>query len=226
MGICYNYLAGVQSKVIAADYDRTEPTVHRLIGRFQRRLAEDTQLLSILCGLLVDADDTLQGHIDLVKWVSTATPQEIETLRRCVYECPNSIEMNSFSARAYSLKAEVEFLGDLHPLTSPPDTVFQFRDRYCEECPLDEQRCSDPMVINTMSFEEILVPELRKNFARHLPAVLIRSCAKWRVIKATKEDKVYEFDDLSSFEDYFDLRHYIMDMWFRSSLGYLEQHPL
>ncbi|MEL6291686.1 MAG: hypothetical protein AAFQ44_07825 [Pseudomonadota bacterium] len=225
MGICFNYLSHVQLDVIAKGHQTTVPTVARLITRFQKRLQADTELLAILCGLLVEADDSLSGHADLIRWLANASSKEIEALRGCVYGCPGAHEMSSYAARAFMFSGKIDVETDVHPLDAPPDTTFHFRDAFCDGCG-SVKLCTDPHLINTLSIEELLGEKLRSRFKEHLPAILVRSCAKWRVTRAAKEGRIYEYENLDGFADYYDLRHYIMQMWFRSALPYLESQPL
>jgi hypothetical protein len=226
MGVVYNYLCQVPVKEIADGLNTTEQTIHRHIAKFQARLRADTQLLSILCGLLRDGQEFLAVHAGLIKWLAKAKSQEISKLKACIYDCPTATEMNYATFQAYAFSEEIDIEGGMDWSSVDRDATFRFRSDFCKKCPIRKIDCPDVSIISAMSLDEILKPQFRKNFERHLPAMIVRSCARWRMHKVLEEGKFYEHETLDEFDYFMDMRDEVVKTWLTSALPYLRRHPL
>ena len=110
--------------------------------------------------------------------------------------------------------------------TADTDSNYVFRPKYCGNCPNPLKGTTGVSIFSAMSFDEILTPRHRTNFFRHIPAMIIRASARWRMHQALEEQKLYDRDTLDDLEDHIDIRTEIIRMWLRSAEPYLEQHPL
>ncbi|MEM1372103.1 MAG: hypothetical protein AAGG72_07745, partial [Pseudomonadota bacterium] len=185
-----------------------------------------TELLALLCGVAVEGEEILTAHGGLIRWIASATPGEIKAFESCIYDCPLANEMDAATLKAYAFSGKVDIQTDLHPLAAPRDAIYHFREEFCNTCPVGDKRCDDPMIINSMTSEEVLASVYRKHFARHLPVMIIRSSAKWHVIKQLEGRDDFGDKMRYSQEEPLALRDQHLRRWFESALPYLKANPL
>lgn len=226
LGVIYNYLCQVDLKEIAEGLKTTEPTVHRLVTRLQDRLACDSYLLHVLCGLEVEGEDFLKPHRPMLEWLANADEDAKCHLKACIYDCPGSVDMTLTAFRAYAFRGDFEFDTRFEDMAIDNDTTFLFRKDFCPDCPNPIRHTGDLSILSAMSFSEILRPCYRKHFVRHLPAMLVRSSARWRMHQATAEQRLYGFATLDDFPHHLAIRDEIIRKWLSSAVPYLRAKPL
>ena len=226
LGVIYNYLCQVDLKEVARGLGTTEPTVHRIVTRLQDRLLVDSYLLHVLCGLKVEGKDFIAAHAPLLAWLQDDSSKDISGLKRCLYDCPNAVDMTLTTFQAYAFSGEIEFDIGFHEMAIDDDQLFRFRKDFCSDCPNPLRGQVDVSICSAMSFGDILRPAYRSRFERHLPAMLVRSSARWRMHQALEEQRLYEHETLGEFEDHSDIRDEIIRQWLNSAVPYLRQKPL
>ncbi len=234
MTVVMNYLCQVEAATIAKRLSVTEPTIHRLINKLQKRLVEDAYLLHILCGLLVEGKAFLEPFAPALRWVSRLTPDDARNLKHCIYNCPSAVSLSAQQFQGYMMSGRMDFLDDTewcdgrHLKFAEYSRLadYHFRPDYCDGCPNPMRRDVDLIIINSMSFDDILHPVYRKNFARHISALMIRRCARERILIANEEKRLYDFENLDGFEHEGDMRAEIIRKWLDSAIPYLRKNPL
>lgn len=225
MQILFNYICQTRVREIAVTLDIAEPTVHRLIRKFQDRLYEDTRLLALCCGFEFEGIDHLAPYLDLLDLVKQGRNNELALVMRCIYDCPSRISMNYIQFIKYFKDKQVVFDTE-EPLHHKKNADFIFRHDYCQDCknPLkDKINVED---ISALALSDILRPEYKKNFNRHLPVMIIRALARLRADRAIKDGKLYDANISTEVGGEDDVEVEVLYAWLKSAEPYLKIHPL
>lgn len=224
LGIVFNYLCQVDAKELAAGLQTTEPTIHRMIARLQKRLRTDRYLLSALSGMLVEGPTFLASHADVIEALTSGCTLDAAAVSQCIYQCPQAVELNYETFQAYIVNSSDEIdEGFVWPELNRDDT-FTFRKERCAHCP--NTLPGEASIWSVASFDEILEPKRRRYLARHLPAMIVRSSARLRMHQALANGYLYEEGDLDNVQSNFEIRDEIIRKWLASSVPYLKSKPL